>query len=124
MKNKTPIFKKADIILAVILLVLGLCSLFLLRGGQGSELYVSVDGKEYGRYSLLKDQSFTVETPYGRNVVEISGGRACVIEADCPNHDCMNFAPVYRKGQSIMCLPHHLSIQVSGEEDGLDARTY
>lgn len=122
--GKKTIFKKADIILAVILLVLGLGSMFLLKGEQGGRVRVSVDGKEYGEYSLSKDQTVRIEALGGYNVMEIKNGKVSVTDADCLNHDCMGFAPIGSEGQIILCLPHHLSVQIIGKEAETDARTY
>ena len=80
--SKKAIFKKADIILAVILLVLGLGSMFLLKGEQGGRVRVSVDGTEYGEYSLLKDQTVRIEALGGYNVMEINGVRCIQLTQD------------------------------------------
>ena len=120
MDKKLPLFTKADIILAVILLVLGLASMLLLRGGEGSAAVVTVDGSEYGRYPLSQDVTVTVETPNGHNIMQIKDGQVSVTEADCPGGDCIGFGVISRQGQIIICLPHHLAITIEGGEGGSD----
>ncbi|MBR5730440.1 MAG: NusG domain II-containing protein [Firmicutes bacterium] len=116
------LFKKADIVLAAVLLILGAGGLFLpsALGSGGSTAVVRVDGKVYGSYSLSEDRIVDVETGYGRNTVVIEGGSVRVSEADCPGGDCTRFAPVSGGGSVILCLPHHLSVTVEGA-DGPDA---
>ena len=65
---KLPFFKKADIILLAVLLVLGAGSLLLLKGGeQGSVAVISVDGEAVERIELTQEyQETTVETHPGR----------------------------------------------------------
>jgi len=120
MDKKLPLFTKADIILAVILLVLGLASMLLLRGGEGGAAVIMVDGSEYGRYPLSQDVTVTVETPNGHNIMQIKDGQVSVTDADCPGGDCIGFGAISRQGQIIICLPHHLAITIEGAEGGSD----
>ncbi|MBR4150042.1 MAG: NusG domain II-containing protein [Firmicutes bacterium] len=125
MDKKVPLFTKADILLAVILLALGLGSMLLLRGGEGSTVVVTADGAEYGRWPLSQDITVTLETANGHNTMEIKGGQVSVTEADCPNGDCVEFGAISREGQMIICLPHHLVIMIENlEGGGVDAVSY
>ncbi len=125
MEKKTTLLTKADIILAVILLVLGLGSMFLFRGEEGGFAVVTVDGEEYGRYALSQDASVTVETPKGNNIMRIQGGQVSVTDADCPGKDCVEFGAISRQGQIILCLPHHLAITIEeGGGSDVDAVSY
>ncbi|MBQ1891342.1 MAG: NusG domain II-containing protein, partial [Firmicutes bacterium] len=101
------LFKKADILLAAVLLILGMGGLFLPRalGGSGASAVVRVDGKVYGTYSLSEDRTVEIVTEYGRNVVVIEDGKVRVSEADCPGGDCTRFAPAASSGSVILCLP-------------------
>ena len=84
------------------------------------------DGQEIGIYSVLEDQ--TISIPYeeeGYNLLLISGGQVSVSDADCPDGLCVRQRAIARNGESIICLPHKLVIQIeSKEESDLDAVTY
>lgn len=84
------------------------------------------DGQEIGTYSVLEDQ--TISIPYeeeGYNLLLISGGQVSVSDADCPDGLCVRQRAITRNGESIICLPHKLVIQIeSKEESDLDAVTY
>ena len=84
------------------------------------------DGQEIGIYSVLEDQ--TIAIPYeeeGYNLLLISGGQVSVSDADCPDGLCVRQRAIARNGESIICLPHKLVIQIeSKEESDLDAVTY
>lgn len=56
------IIRKADIVLFVCLLVIGLGLSWLSVAGSvtGTRVLVSVNGKPYGTYSLSKDQTVTI----------------------------------------------------------------
>lgn len=112
-------FNKADIILLAVFLLMGAGSVLALRmqPSEGNTVIISVDGEEYGRYPLYTDREISVDTGYGHNTVLISSGTVSVTESNCPNHDCESFGAVSRPAQSIMCIPHHLIVCISGETD-------
>ena len=127
MDHKPSFFKKADIFLAIALLLLGFGSLALLRSGQkdGALARVTVDGRVYGTYSLAEAQTVKIETAYGSNTLRIEGGRVWVSEADCPNRDCVEKGAIAKTGQIILCLPHKLAVTIVNEgEEAPDAISY
>jgi len=126
MDHKNSFFKKADIFLAVALLLLGFGSLALLKSAQkeGSVAVVTVDGEVRGAYALDQDRTVQIDTEYGSNTLCIEGGRVRITEADCPNHDCVEKGAISRTGQIILCLPHKLSVTIRSGEGGVDAVSY
>lgn len=115
-------FKKADIILGIILLALGFGVLALLQGFAipGKTLSVYADGKLYGVYSLKENQVVEITSDKGHNTMEIYDGQVRMLDADCPNKDCIKFGSISRTNQTIICLPNKVSLKISGESD-LDA---
>ena len=127
MDHKPSFFKKADIFLAVALLLLGFGSLALLRSGQkdGAFVRVTVDGTLYGTYALSEERTVQIDTAYGSNTLRIEGGRVRMEEADCPNKDCVEKGAISKTGQIILCLSHKLSVTVVNEgEEAPDAISY
>lgn len=84
------------------------------------------NGQEIASYPLSEDRIVTI--PYedeNYNLLFISGGEASVSDADCPDGLCVRARSISRNGESIICLPHKLVIQIeSKEESDLDAVTY
>ena len=84
------------------------------------------NGHEIGKYPLSKEQTLSI--PYGEdgyNLLFISGGEASISDADCPDGLCVRQRAVDRNGESIICLPHKLVIQITaGKERELDAFIY
>ncbi len=70
---------------------------------------------------LDADATETVETEYGTNVVCVSAGQVFVQEADCPGHDCMQQGRIETPGQTLVCLPHKLWVEVASAADAADA---
>ena len=115
-KEKRRRLRNDAILIAALLVAaaLGAVYLFLMRG-TGSEVTVTVDGQWYGTYSLTKDRVEDIRTSdTAVNRLEICGGKAEVTFATCPDGICAAHAPIYRRGESIVCLPHRVVITVSG----------
>ncbi len=116
---KSKLITKADIILAVVLLVTGLASPFFLRAkpSESTLVRITVDGAEFGSYSLSEDRTVDVN---GGNTVVIRDGKVWVSEATCPGKDCMDFGKIGSEGQVIACLPHKMLVMITGGGDGPD----
>lgn len=84
-------------------------------GGEGAFAVVSIDGEEAGRYALSEDLSVTFgDGEY--NTLQISGGTAAIVEANCGDHTCVRTGRISREGETIVCLPHKLTVTVVGGE--------
>lgn len=82
-------------------------------GGVWAVIYVG--GEEVERVSLAEDYAeIPVETPWGENLVVVSEGKADVIEADCPDKLCVKQGKINKNGQTIVCLPHKLVVEIEG----------
>ena len=112
---------RADIILIAVVLSLSLLILLtvLLNRDEGSRAIVEVDGAVVGSYSLSVDG--VVPLNGGTNVLVIEGGAAYLTESHCPDHTCEKTGKVRYVGQTIVCLPNHLTVTVKGDSDsGVD----
>ena len=102
--------KKETIFIASILVIAGILWLGFQISGQRSHntIRVAVDGKEFGTYSLSKDQVIHIGDT---NVCEIKDGKVTMIEATCPDHYCMKQKAVDEHGGSIICPPNKVVIE-------------
>lgn len=119
--------KKRDVILIVCLLAaaaIGMSAVHFIGSGGGGAIRVSVDGKEYGTYSLDEEREIAVDTRYGHNLIVIRDGEAYMLEADCPDGYCIKQGAIRSGNKSIICLPHKLVVEVVGtaEHGGGDAQ--
>lgn len=89
---------------------------------RAAQVVVTVDGERYGSYSLKQEQVIRIETEYGYNELTIKDGQASVTASDCKNQVCVRSMAISQNGQSIICLPHKLIVQITGAgEKQLDA---
>ena len=116
---------KADIVLAIVLLILGLGSPFLLRSDADGEsrVILTMDGEEIGDYALSEDRTVSVTGEGGEllNLVVIENGTVRVEEANCKGQDCVRMGAISKEGEVIACLPHKLLITVTGGKEQPDA---
>ena len=115
-------FRPADIILAIGLIVIGFAMSFFLAFGRddGAQVKATVAGKPYGVYNLSEDQTITIRQGSHENVFEIKDGSARMIRANCHGHDCMQESAISRSGETIVCLPHKIVLEVTGGEEDFD----
>lgn len=119
-QNSTANLWKNDIILITVILIVSALLLLLFRDRNqtiGSYAVVSVDGSGYTAIPLNEDNTITITTDYGTNIVCVSSGEVSVIEADCPDKICVDHSPIKFSGESIVCLPHRLVVTVDSTEE-------
>ncbi len=113
-------FKKQDLIVYVLMLVLLVFSFFVWNralGDTGDYAVISINGHEEMRLPLSTDGEKTIEGFAGLTcTVLIKDGAATVTEADCPDKLCVDHSPISRSGESIVCLPARITVTVSGSE--------
>ena len=119
--------KKSDLILILVFCMAALITFLVVRSGrqEGSIAQVRIDGKIYGNYSLTEEQTITVRGEDFVSLLEIRDGRADMTEADCPDQICVKHRPVCFRGETIVCLPHKLVVEIISEQEepsgGMDA---
>ncbi len=81
--------KKADIILVITLVILGLgVSFFLGQNHQASTaVIITVDGEEQGTYDITEDRNIVL--PVG-NTVTIKDNSVYMSDSTCPGKDCIH----------------------------------
>lgn len=118
--------KKDLCLILAFLLIAGLIYLFTRNGTVGNQVRITLDGKEYGTYSLTENQEIPVQTEYGYNIVQIEDCMVFMKDADCPDKYCIHQGKTNRKNKSIVCLPHKLMVEIveasnENSSDGIDA---
>ena len=117
--------KKRDFILigAVLMLAL-LCWLIpraagIFAGEESSQVRITVGGEEYGTYSLSEDQTIEINDT---NICEIKDGEVNMTQADCPDQLCIHQGPIHIQGETIVCLPNRVVVEITGndKEEQLD----
>ena len=94
----------------------------MFRGEEKLQLRITVAGAEYGTYDLEKEQIIEIQNT---NVCEIKDGKVRMISAECPDKLCKRQGPIHKSGETIVCLPNKVVLEITGKgdlsEESLDA---
>lgn len=77
---------------------------------------VTYDGeviRTYDYYGYVTDK---IELDGNYNTIEIYEGLVRVTESNCDNQVCVEHEPIYQNGQSIICMPHKLVVQIEEKQ--------
>lgn len=112
---------KRDIILLIIIFIAVIAIWFgyrMMNQGEGSRVRVTVDGEEYGVYSLEKEQEIPIQVDGEvTNTLIIRDGEADMTEADCPDKLCVNQKSISSAGETIVCLPNKIVVEVISSDE-------
>ena len=112
--------RKADLLLLAAALVFGamLAAVLLLRSPGGGTVQVRVAGAVTAGYPLDVDASYTITGANGgTNLLVIEDGAARIEEASCPDGVCVHTGRIRRNGQSIVCLPNQVVVEIVSETE-------
>ncbi len=118
---------RSDLLLLGGLAAVGLALFALLSLGRddGVQVLVRVDGVVTQRFSLSEPRSYTIQTrDEGVNELRIDDGAVWLESANCPDCLCVKQGKIRYAGESIICLPHGVVVELSGQDElALDAVT-
>ena len=121
-KNNRKSRLRNDLLLIFGLLLISAAALLGLYGFRsgGDTVKVTVDGQLYGIYSLSAEITEDIRIGSHINRLVIRGGKAYIESADCPDGICAAHSPIFRNGESIICLPHRVVVSVFSENDSAE----
>ncbi len=134
MKHKAKVQEKrqhslvrADLWLAAALLLAALAAFTVIQcfiKKEGACAVITVDGRILHRCSLNEDAEITVSGyDGGKNTIIVSNGTVYMSDADCPDRLCVRMGAVSRTGETIVCLPHRVVVEVTAsgkDQDKID----
>ena len=116
-----------DIIIGAVAVGIGLflVFLYLVMRQPGARVVVSIDGREIASYDLTDTVDVIVQDLVtdssteivGRNRLIIRDGEARIEEVDCPDKLCVHQGRISHTNESIVCLPHRISVRITGETE-------
>lgn len=118
---------KNDLILIGVLLTIALLIFVIgnyVYGKAGAKVVITIDGEIYGTYSLEEEQTIAIKKKdKTTNILQIKDGQASMITADCPDQLCVHQNAITKEGQTIVCLPNRVVVEIEGdaEKQELDA---
>lgn len=116
--------KKLDIIIIILLFILSFTPNIIFSKtihNSNKLIYASikVDGKLYDNIPLSTnkgEKKLNIKSSSGNNSILIRDNTIKVISADCKDDLCIKQGEISKVGESIICLPHKLIIEIKGDE--------
>ena len=112
---------KGDKVLIVFVVLLAVISTLFIRKQAFSytDKYISVqvNGEEIKKIifdTKIIGNTIPIKTEYGYNLIQIGDEEVRVIEADCPDKIDVKQGSISRIGETIVCLPNKLVIEIKG----------
>ena len=111
--------KKGDLFIYIAALLLALLPLMTLLSPvqEATRAVVRIDGKIVHTFLLDADAEKTFSSAAGENTVQVKEGKVRILAADCPDKTCVSMGGISRANQVLVCLPHHLTVEIDGADD-------
>jgi hypothetical protein len=109
---------KLDILLVLTVLFLSSFSIawkesgILKRPQTSQTAFIYEKNKLIGQISLEKDGTF--ELLNNRIEIEVNQGRVRIAKSDCPQQTCRHMSWIKHKGQTIVCVPNKVFVEIKG----------
>lgn len=123
--------KKLDVVLIISLILFSFIFIikdkFFVPKTSDRYIAISVDGKAYKDLEFKEETYiFPLKTQFGFNKIEVAKDYVRVLEADCPNKLDVLQGKIKNVGQSIVCIPNRMIIEIKSKnnhklEDEMDA---
>ena len=121
--SENKFFKRADILLITVILLVAAVGFLIIEfvvKGPGAQVVITVEGNVYGSYDLNQNQVVEIKTDNGINILHIENGYAYMNEADCRDKICVNKGKISKTGETIVCLPHKVVVEIKGSTDSIN----
>lgn len=94
---------------------------WLQSGDPGEAAVIQVNNEVIATLPLEDETQFSVQGPLGETIIEIKSGKVRVLSDPGPQQLCVLQGWISRAGDSLICLPNRVVIQIPGTPsfDGL-----
>ncbi|WP_042275859.1 NusG domain II-containing protein [[Clostridium] dakarense] len=118
--------KKLDVVIIVFLLILSFTPHLIFSKSLSKEYAstyanIKLSGKVYDTIDLSSfkgEKTLDIKTSHGINKILIKDGVIQIVDADCDDKLCVRQGSISKVGETLVCLPHELIIEIKGDESG------
>ena len=106
-----------DIFLVVALLLFSLVIfvIFKVNLKDGNCIKVTIDNEVKYCYNFNEDIEVVINDGKNTNTLVIKDGKASISTANCPDKICVAHRAISKTGETIVCLPHKLVVEITEE---------
>ena len=106
-----------DILLVIGFLIIALIIFIIFRSNlkDGNIVKVTIDNKIRDCYNINNANEVVIDDGKNTNTLVIKDGMAYISHANCPDKICVAHRPISKTGETIVCLPHRLVVEITEE---------
>lgn len=105
---------RADFIMIAVILLAAVLLLAFRPKEIGKTAVIRVDGKEYKTLNLDREEK--TEIAVNGVLIVCGGGEIYIKESTCRERVCVNAGHLTKKGQSAVCVPNRVSVEIKGND--------
>lgn len=123
-RKQAPLLKAGDY--TVVLAAVGVCAALLAVnwGGEASRAVVRSGGQVVADVRLSKNQEVTIHGALGPSVIQVQDGRVRVASDPSPRQLCVRQGWLTRAGDTAICLPNQVTVELVAGASRYDSLTY
>lgn len=118
--------KRGDhiIIIGILVIVLSAYGFVFYKGLSRDDKLLTVTQNQELLHEFKIDETYSeiikIEEGDRYNIIHIENGKVWIEEANCLNQVCVRHSSIDKIGETIVCLPHKLIIEIKGDKKSLD----
>lgn len=114
--NKIPFFKKTDLLIIGIFLLIALVVFLPTLSGKDKTLtaVITADGETVTEIELTDNTK--EEIKINDTVIKIEGKSVAFFDSNCPDKTCIRTGKLDSAGDSSACVPNRVSVYIKGEK--------
>lgn len=118
--NKIPFFKKTDLLIIGVFLLIALVVFLPSLFGKNKTLtaVITADGETVTEIKLT--DSTKEEITVNNTIIKIDGKSVSFVESNCPDKTCIRTGKLDSSGDSSACVPNRVSVYIKGEKTQSD----
>lgn len=111
--------KLMDFVVILIVLSLSITPFFIKNSGSEKRFYLFIEDK---KIKLSIEDKIIDLRGYGKNVlIEVKDSKIGFIQSDCQDKICIRTGFIDECGESAVCLPNKVAVQIECAENEFDA---
>ncbi len=104
-----------ELIITAVIVLIGITAFIVFESVKqnGKTAVISVDGKIIQQINLEDTENKTFALEEFENITfEVKNGKIRVVSSDCPDKICKNTGFISKSGESIICMPNKMIVEI------------
>lgn len=112
--------------LTILVGIIAVCYLFMAfwGTGKGTSLIIRSGGMIVAETDLSQNHNFEINGPLGTTLITVENRRVRVTRDPGPRQYCVKQGWLSRAGESALCLPNQVSVELTGATRAYDTLSY